>query len=182
MAFADEVPGDRKGGWFDQGNVDYADMPLGKISAAGVPFTILDPAKNGGRAAIVLHGSFRPYFPESAKGIKVGGKVTRLYFLHTVGWGDKPGTPVLLYRIHYADGSSLDVPVRMKQEINSWGEIEHLPAAKLAVERTNPLKKHLQCFAWTNPHPEKTVRSLDIISLKTGAVPAIVAITAENAK
>ena len=70
----------------------------------------------------------------------------------------------------------------MKQEINSWGEIEHLPAARLAVERTNPLKKHLQCFAWTNPHPEKAVRSLDIISLKTGAVPAIVAITAENAK
>ncbi len=182
MAFADEVPGDKKGGWFDQGNVDYADMPLGKVSAAGVPFTILDPAKNGGRAAIVLHGSFRPYFPESAKGIEVNGKVARLYFLHTAGWGDKPGTPVLIYRIHYADGSSLDVPARMKREINSWGEIEHLPAAKLAVERTNPMKKHLQCFAWTNPHPEKAVRSLDIISLKTGAVPAIVAITAENAE
>ena len=44
------------------------------------------------------------------------------------------------------------------------------------------MKKHLQCFAWTNPHPEKAVRSLDIISLKTGAVPAIVAITAENAE
>ena len=182
MAFADEVPGDQKGGWFDQGNIDYADMPLGEIHAAGIPFTIIDPARNGGRAAIVLNGSFRPYFPESAEAIAVGGKVKRLYFLHTAGWGDKPGTAVMLYRIHYTDGTSADVPVRMKQEINSWGEIEHLPAAKIAVERTNPVKKHLQCFAWTNPHPEKAVSSLDIISLKTGAVPAIVAITAENAE
>ena len=94
---------------------------------AGVPFRILDPSANHGKSTVVLHGSFRPYFPESATGIRVGFPVRRLYFLHTVGWGDKPGTPVLIYRIHYADGSRIDIPVRMKQEINSWGEIEALP-------------------------------------------------------
>ena len=38
-----------------------------------------------------------------------------------------------------------------------------------------------QVMLWS-AHPEKAVSSLDIISLKTGAVPAIVAITAENAE
>ncbi len=180
MAFADEVAGDRKGGWFDQGNQDFADMPLGNQLLAGVPFHIPDPSANHGKSTVVLHGSFRPYFPESATGIRVGFPVRRLYFLHTAGWGDKPGTPVLIYRIHYADGSRIDIPVRMKQEINSWGEIEALPHAKIALERTNPAKKHLQCFPWNNPHPEKTIQSIDLVSQKSGAVPAVVAITAER--
>lgn len=180
MAFADEVAGDRKGGWFDQGNLDFSDMPLGNVTAAGVPFHLLDPKKNNRKSAIVLHGSFRPYFPEAVKGIRVDGKVRKIYFLHTVGWGDKPGTEVLTYRIHYEDGTVFDIPVRMKQEINSWGEIEHIPCAKIAVERRNPAKKHLQCFAWENPHPGKAIRTLDILSRKTGAVPAVVGITLEK--
>ena len=180
MAFADEVAGDRKGGWFDQGNQDFADMPLGDQILAGVPFRILDPAKNNGKSAVLLHGIYRPYFPDAVTGLRIGFPVRRLYFLHTAGWGDKPGTPVLIYRIHYADGSRLDIPVRMKQEINSWGEIEALPNAKIALERSTPVRKHLQCFPWTNPHPEKSIQSVDLVSLKSGAVPAVVAITAER--
>ena len=180
MDFKDEVAGDRKGGWFDQGNNDFADIPLGRRRFAGVPFEIIDPAGNGNKGVIVLYGTNRDYFPKEMRAIPVGRKAARLYFLHTMGW-ESDGR-VLTYRIHYADGSRMEIPVLGRRDIGAWWGAEPIPNAKIAVEISNGVKDlvNMQCFRWTNPHPEKEIRSLDLLSAQSGAVPAIAAITVEE--
>jgi len=53
--FRDEVAGDGVGGWTDQGGNDFRHMPVGDQMLCGVPFRILDPAKNGGKSCLVLN-------------------------------------------------------------------------------------------------------------------------------
>ena len=182
MAFADDVAGDRRGGWFDQGSNDFATMPLGRHVLAGVPFEIADPATNGGRAAIVLYGTNRDFFPERAPEIPVGGKAKRLYFLHACGWDAPEGTPVLTYRIRYADGESADFVCRAKKEIGPWHGAQVPSDAKLAVESSNAALGlvNVQCARWTNPRPDAEILSIEPVSARSSAVPAIVAITAEE--
>ena len=114
------------------------------------------------------------------RAIPVGRKAARLYFLHTMGW-ESDGR-VLTYRIHYADGSRMEIPVLGKRDIGAWWGAEPIPNAKIAVEISNGVKDlvNMQCFRWTNPHPEKEIRSLDLLSAQSGAVPAIAAITVEE--
>lgn len=183
MAFADETPGDGRGGWFDQGRAnDFASMPLGRNTLAGVPFDIADPAECNGRSAIVLYGTNRDNFPDSAPEIPVGLTARRLYFLHGYGWDEVDGTPVLTYRIRYADGQTIDFVCHARVEIGPWHGTFVPSAAKLAVESFNTTlgAVNVQCARWNNPRPEMEIKSVEAISAKSGAVPAIVAITAEQ--
>ena len=182
MAFADEVAGDGRGGWFDQGSNDFATMPLGCHVLAGVPFEITDPATNGGRAAIVLFGTNRDFFPERAPEIPVGCKAKRLYFLHGYGWDETPGAPVLTYRIRYADGESVDFVCRAKVAIGPWHGSFVPSDARLAVESSNPVlgTVNVQCARWENPRPDVDILGIEPISACSAAVPAVVAITADR--
>ena len=183
MAFADDVAGDGRGGWFDQGSSnDFAPMPLGRHVISGVPFDIADPAANGGRSAIVLHGTNRDFFPASAPEIPVGLKASRLYFIHAYGWDEPEGTPVLTYRIRYADGQTADFVCRARLEIGPWHGAQVASGAKLAVEATNAAlgRVNVQCARWENPRPDAEILSIEPISAGSAAVPVVVAITAER--
>ncbi|MPM60832.1 hypothetical protein SDC9_107686 [bioreactor metagenome] len=181
MGFRDEIADDGKGGWFDQGENDFALMPLGTITAAGVPFRVIDPAANGGRSVIILRGQSRPGFPAEVRGLPVNRKADRLYFLHTCGWNPKPGERVLSYFVHYEDGTKEEIPIHNGNEISGWwGGLAD--SAKIAVESSNPFCSsiRLYCYCWQNPHPEKPIRSLDAVSASGAGVPAIVAVTTET--
>lgn len=53
--------------------------------------------------------------------------------------------------------------------------------AKIGLESANPEGViSFQNFRWRNPHPGKTIRSIDILSACGGGVPAIAAISAEK--
>ena len=182
MGFKDEVSGDQKGGWFDQGSNDFSSMPLGNHVLANVPFHIIDPKANNGKAALILRGWGRSYFPEKISAIPVGMKANRIYFLHTFGWDPPKDALVLTYRVVYQDGTVRDIPCRAGNEIGGWWGVPVLKSAKIALECKNVLSSqiNLQCFAWKNPDPEKAIQSIDIISAVSDAVPAVVAITVER--
>lgn len=181
--FSDELPDDKRGGWFDQGSNDYRQMPLGLVKlAGGVPFQIIDPATNHDRSAIVLRGTARPYFADNVNGIEVGMKAERLYVLHTAGWDQPPGTPCYYLKVNYADGVAIRVPVPFETAIGGWWDPKSVTDAKIAHESANLACRRigLYCWRWTNPHPDKTIKTLNIESGKNNAVPVIVAITAEK--
>ena len=182
-SFSDELPGDKRGGWFDQGVNDYRQMPLGLVRLAGdIPFKIIDPATNNDHSAIVLRGIERPYFAKSVNDIEVGMKVTHLYVLHTAGWEQKPGEPCYYLKVNYADDTMAMVPVPFEEAIGGWWNPKPIPDAKIAHESANSVCQQigLYCWRWTNPHPDKMIKTLDFESGKDNAVPAIVAITAEK--
>lgn len=180
--FSDAVAEDGKGGWTDQGGNDFRMMPLGAQAVQGVPFAIIDPATNNDRSCLVLGGAGRPDFPRAITGIVVGGQVARLFFLHTAAWVGHAGAEALTYRIHYADGQVLDVPVRAGIEIADWWNPCDLPGARLGLSRTNDQLRDVGLFLmpWENPRPQSAIATLDVLSSGT-MVPIVVAISAEAA-
>ena len=184
MHYRDEKGDDRKGGGFDQGAKDFSNIRPGRVVAAGVPFDLIDSDKNNGKGLIILAGRHRNYFPLEVMGIPVNRKAKALYFLHTMGWGAPKGEKVMSYWISYADGTRLEVPIRSMLEIAPWMSREGVtivPNAKVAIESSHSEGTfHLQNYRWTNPHPAKVIKSIDIVSTCGGGVPAIAAITLEQ--
>jgi beta-galactosidase len=179
--FRDDTAEDGLGGWTDQGSNDFRLMPLGDQLLHGVPMTIIDPAANGGHSCIVLGGAGRPAFPRAAEGIVVGFAATRLFFLHTAAWVGKPGSMLLSYRVRYADGGQLEIPVRAGSEIADWWSPSDLPGARLGLSRTNDQLRDVGVFLmpWENPRPDVVITAVDVVSPGV-AVPITVAITAER--
>jgi beta-galactosidase len=192
-SFSDEEDGDGAGGWTDQGSNDFRMMPLGDKTFVGVPFTIIDPASNDDKSCIVLAGSDRPNFPLAAKGIPLQGSFSRLFFLHTAAWGaaDKVGR----YRMHYADGSIAELPLRGNHNIGDWWNNAPLPQAIIGLSEKNPSGQRVCLYVseWINPRPTLPLLALDFLSPlysdehdidylpgRTG-VPVLVAVTAERA-
>ena len=191
--FSDEFDNDGKGGWFDQGENDFRMMPTGAVEAAGVAFRIIDPAENDDKSCLVLAGTDRPKFPLSIRGIKVNRKFSRLYFLHTAAWGGAADAG--RYRINYADGRSVDLPLVGNRNIGDWWNASPLPEALVGIYRKNPAGNNIGTYIaeWENPRPGTEIASIDFLSplfrerndidylpSKT-AVPALIAVTGETA-
>lgn len=192
-SFTDEKEGDRQGGWFDQGTNDFRTMPLGPQLAGGVPFDIIDPAQNGGRSCIVLRGGMRTYFPAAIRGIRVEGKFSRLFFLHTAAWaftGRSPGC----YRIHYENGEREEFRMLCNSNIGDWWNIAPLPEAKTGIVSTNSAGHTIGTYvaSWENPHPDWKIVSVDFLSAEEARgtevdwlptespVPVLIALTGER--
>lgn len=116
MGFADEVAGDGKGGWTDQGPAnDLRMLKPGKMTVGGVDFTIADPAGNNGRSAVVLGRKF----PHEAT-VKLSGRGQWLFLLHALAWpgGRKAGT----LSVAFADGSRQEIAVENGRDVGNWWE------------------------------------------------------------
>jgi len=180
MGFKDETAGDRKGGWTDQGESDFREFPNGEFVYAGVPFKIIDPATNGGKACAVLSGSIK-YFPHASGEIAVGKRVEKMYFLHCAAWGGGDGR-FFDYEITYSDGTRVTMPIRGQFECADWTGTEAIKNGVIAWEtvKKNGIRIGAYATCWRNPHPEKTVKAVKAVSAETPAVPIILAITAET--
>lgn len=181
--FADETAGDGRGGWTDQGDNDFRQLPVGRREGAGIPFDIIDPAGNDGKSCIALRSEHTPSNPSKVCGIPVNAKVNALYFLHTLGYGGTPA-PAGKYRIHYADGTQADFDIRSGLNAGDWWSPSRLPEALPCFIVTNRLGYPIGLYAarWENPRPDCEVKSFDFLSIPgTGAIPILVAVTAEKA-
>lgn len=123
MGFADEIDGDGKGGWTDQGaKNDLRSLPTGVKEFAGLPFEIIDPETNGGKSCLALCGKRRPTFAKNAEFSVPGVHGRYLYILNAVGWEPKAGTPVGKVRIQYKDGSSEEQKVLAGRDTGNFWE------------------------------------------------------------
>lgn len=181
--FADAVADDGQGGWTDQGREgDLHDFPVGEREFLGVPFRILDPSQNDGRSAVILRGRPRPSWPESVSISANGWRAAWLYFLHTSAWAGTDKTrPFAQYEIHYGDGTSEIIPLRVGVETAGWwgpGLGERCLVAWTAKRKAASVG--VQAFAWENPHPEKKIDSIVFRSLSRMTVPILLAVTASS--
>jgi len=190
MGFADEVPGDGKGGWTDQGPFnDMRDIPLGQQRWLDVPFDVIDPAKNSGRGCIALRSSlYAPAMPLSRKGIPIGKKLKRMFLLHTAGWGpDHPDVLYCKYVINYAGGHTVEIPVHGRHDSGDWWLAPHAESTARAV----PIKvsnvlvegfstRYLRIMEWKNPLPANIIESFDVVSANGKPEPILIAVTGER--
>lgn len=110
------------------GKLLFTGLRVGPQVVAGVPFTILDPAKNQGRGLVVLHSPHAPKnraWPQQVE-IPVKQRGKRLFFLGAVhGWspadpGVGPSGALAEFVIQYADGQQQVVPLIAGLTSDDW--------------------------------------------------------------
>ena len=180
--FRDDVVGDRKGGWTDEGENDMRMLPCGEWRINRVPFRIIDPEANRGKSCVVLWGGMQPNppFPKAVT-VTVGRRLSKLHFLHTVTWGSRSGA-AFRYVLRYRDGFKEEVPMIMRQNVGDWWWLGSPPKCKVAWEGPNPL--HAKVRLWhaeheiTHPKGAQAVLDrIEIVSECRRATPVVVAIT-----
>jgi RNA polymerase sigma factor (sigma-70 family) len=144
-----------------------------------------------GETMVHTQGGARPDLPRAVKGIKVQAKGHRLHILHATQYGEDPGKIIGAYFVHYTDGSHERIPIVYGRNILNWwsfpSKTEDPTDARVAwtgasdTTEMNPgIKIRLFDLTWTNPHPDKQVAALDILSAGTACDPFLVAVTLER--
>jgi len=181
--FQDEEVGDGKGGWADEGTNDMRNLPTGDWLINDVPFRIVGPAKNNGKACIVLKGGMQPDPPVPEKvTVPVGKRLSKLHFLHTVTWGSSRPSKAFAYILHYKDGVKEEVEVHDRVHLANWWYLGKVPEAKVGWEGPNPVRAKVRLWHATHEttHPKGAQAVLDrieIVSECKRPVPIVVAIT-----
>lgn len=185
MGLADPGAGDGEGGWSDEGPMnDLRDLPVGKRTLAGVPFDLIDPATNGGKAVVTLRGkSVTPNLPERVRIPLADPRPVRcLYFLHAAAWGT-PGE-IGSYIVHYADGTTAEIVNRIPETNGNWWD-GHDPKEQshpIPVRVTNtltgkPVWRYLRILEWQNPKRTVPVTAIEAVSKGGAQTPILLAIT-----
>ncbi len=92
IGFADDVAGDGKGDWSDQGpENDLRGFDTSQSAYGGIIFSIINPASNSGRAVLTFQSSHTNVSLDHAR-VAVLDKPSapHLYLLHTSCWNNLP--------------------------------------------------------------------------------------------
>jgi hypothetical protein len=143
---------------------------------------------------VQVRGTGKPNVPASVAGIKVGARGQRLHILHGNQQQTDAGTELGNYVIHYADGSQEKIPIAYGKNLVDWW---HFPTqkndpsdAKIGwkggndlVDRNNEgAEIRLYAFTWTNPHSDREIATIDVVSSVSECDPYLIAVTVEREK
>lgn len=158
MLFVDEVDGDKKGGWTDQGKEnDLRQIKSGSLVAAGIRFEILDAS--GGNTCLVFGGRGRDYFPKSAQ-VEVNGLSGKnFYLLHATAWTPPKGTLVGNVVLTFADGSKETRSISAGVEVGDWWNATDLSNGVVVWNAANA-SSSVGLYASRFPIPEKPLKSV----------------------
>ena len=171
-SFADS---DRKDGWLGQGGSnDLRNLSSGILALKGIPFYL------SGRA-FVLRSRNTPGFPASTGKLPLQAeKLSAIYLLQTTAWGVYSYYPeIAFWRLYYQDGTHRDFPVRCGREVEDWWMLKELPNAKNALQLQTAEGRTVGLFLSKiiNPHPEKTLAAIELISKNTRSPAVLVGLT-----
>ncbi|OGV52254.1 MAG: hypothetical protein A2017_00650 [Lentisphaerae bacterium GWF2_44_16] len=187
-SFSDEIAGDGKGGWTDQGpGNDLDSIPVGIQYLGRTPFKIIAQSQKGNNSCVVLKSPVNAANMPSSVMVEAGNiYAEKLHFLHTAAWLDEPeGKEVFFYRIMYGDndGTTIKISVLNKKHIEDWynykPELELEDTEKISVFSDN--KNHsLFSYEWINQRPDLPIQRIEIVSMERACIPIVIAITAEK--
>ena len=124
MGFRDDVPGDGKGGWSDQGSEnDIGEFNVSRRDFGGMDFKLIDPAKNGGKAVMTFDSKYAKTGLKEAffdlSGSNTEGRY--LYILHTSCWNQEAqGTPIGSIEVMLEDGSGTCRDIKAGTDVTDW--------------------------------------------------------------
>ena len=141
MGFRDEVEGDGKGGWIDEGDNDIRTLKPDTIEACGLRFRVLDPARNSGRSCLVFGGPQQENLLRNAELSEAGERSECLYLLHAATWTTKASEPAGTVRVEYADGTQDKHTVLCGRDVGNWLLPKQLPNGGIAWTGVNERSK-----------------------------------------
>jgi lysophospholipase L1-like esterase len=168
-SFADEIAGDGKGGLTDQGiKQNLGAIPVGRQVFSGVPFEIVDPAKNSDKSMVVISTRFEQKL-NSAVVIPFCHKASVINFLHTGAWMPSSEKPVTV-ELNYSGGIKIKTQLAPGYHFADWwNPPKTLPAGVIAwrgESDKNPIG--IMYTPFVNPRPELPIESITI-SLQEGS-------------
>lgn len=164
-------------------------VPRGSQKFAGVPLEI------GGSFSLFGEENAKRglKFPEELKGIPVGRPFEALYICHAAFFEAPAGTPICEVRFQYDDGTTESDKIVCGSDVRDWyvnaGDKELGPTGKRStlawsgegLANGRPQKIRFFLTAITNPQPEKTVQTIDLVSTKSRAASCVLAMTTGKA-
>ncbi|MDX9979532.1 MAG: LamG-like jellyroll fold domain-containing protein [Lentisphaeria bacterium] len=155
------------------GFADIRNLPAGRQTLAGVPFQIIDPASNAGKALVA---------PRDGEPIRIPLAEPRnlrcLYFLHTA-LGEESGD-IGSYVVHYADGTTATIANHIPTTNNDWRRGHHPEEQSRPIPiRTTapPAWRYLRILEWENPKRDIPVTAIEVRSAGPKTIPVLVALT-----
>lgn len=148
---------DGKHGWTDQGtDNDLRAFRQSTVKHHGLNFNICNPAKNNGKAAIVIGGK-EQRFPHSATvSIPAGSKAGAVNLLHASAWTPQNGIELGKIELKYADGSKQSIPVISRTDCGNWWNPSEHANASVAWRAENAMSTvglYASSFALKNDNP-----------------------------
>ncbi len=162
-------------------NDGYA-SDAGPKTIDGLPFEIGGEIVLAGKEN-TEHGNAHP---GDLSGIGIGRTFDELHLIHAAQWREYPGCQIATIRLHYADGSQSDFPIRYNYQVSDWdrlyseeNEIVADPATKIIWRGKGAFEGEGRLFksVLINPHPERQVDTMELISNDTSASYVLIAAT-----
>ena len=113
----DEVAGDGKGGWLDQGVNDLRLLPAGRAPYAGVDFDVMPAEDENTPSALIVGGGFPT---EASVEVARGVRGSRLYLLHAHDGNVEYEKIVGHVTVVYRDGTKSEFGVRDRVHTAAW--------------------------------------------------------------
>ncbi len=158
MGFKDDVAGDGKGGWTDQGVNDLRMMRPGKKKFLEVKFDVINPAKNEGKSCMIFKGKERPYFLDQAIIEGKQASYEAIYLLHATAWRTEDGARVGSVQVKYSDNTDEVIDVVAKRDVDDWFNGDNKPNGRnVWTGKTRNVSLYLSKFTIKNKPVDKFI-------------------------
>jgi hypothetical protein len=142
------------------------ELPIGRARLAGHLFQLADAADRPN--ALMLFSPLAPgelsQYPQEVT-LPLQRKLCTLYLLHATGWQAERNEQVAQLQIEYADGSTVQQPLLYGVHVCAWNDPNPaMESPPVWSQQMGALQVRLRLLRWQNPHPDKEVRALRIVS------------------
>lgn len=163
MGFADEVAGDGRGGWTDQGkDHDLSALEPGRRLFGNVLFDVVDPKQNNGRSCLVFAGpQFTAGIKEASFDLKSSPYRT-FFIMHAFAWDQKDKAELGRLIFTFTDGTTTEFPVRAAEEATNWTVGSDTPNGPIVWKGKTPTGDRVGLNLSRFVLPGKPVKSVQI--------------------
>ena len=148
-----------------------------------VPFALVDPQGATVPNAIMLNGPNGDQPPKMPKSVTLpcNGPARAIHFLSGVsGWGamdeDAPKTTSMIVRLHYADGTVEDHPLKNGVHFADYIRVVDVPESKLAFRLRGQQIRYLS----VRPKRNDSIRDIELVKGPDDTAPIVMAVTLEG--
>ena len=148
----------------------------------GVPFALVDPQGDRVPNVVLLNGplgNIPPKMPKSVT-LPVNSSVKAIHFLSgAAGWGypvGQVGTVSMIVRLHYADGTTEDHPLKNGVHFADYNGFADVPESKLAFKLRGQQIRYLA----VTPKKKDVITSIDLVKGNDQTAPIVMSVTVEG--
>jgi putative heme-binding domain-containing protein len=147
----------------------------------GVPFVLVDPQGDRVRNVVLLNGPSGTIPPKMPRGVTLpcNAPAKAIHLLSGVsGWGypgGEKGSVSLIVRLHYADGTTEDHPLKNGEHFADYIRRVDVPGSRFAFALRNQQVRYLSI----TPRRKDIIKEIELVKGTDRTAPVVMAVTVE---